>query len=367
MFDGPLFIQDGRCGRKTFCRVSGTTGCVPILGLGAPSGPAAIGATFCDCLFSAQPRHLAVNSLQSWYYRQPPALRVILAINVTVFVLAQFLRVLWPGGLQFIMDHLALHAAFPDILLQPWQLITYNFMHTSRGLGGLIHIAFNMLWLFWIGREYERMHGTDRMWKLYLLAGVGGGLVSLLLMPLGIFGSSRIPIVGASASVLGVMMAVATLYPYKQIGLLFLGVVRLWWVVIGFLVIDLLINLGNPGVAITAHWGGALTGFLYAKGQRGELPLPGRGSSSGRSRSASSSSGTWLQRLEAWLSGGSEEETTASSSRPTGPSARPSDSVASSSSNKEAEVDRILDKISEKGYDALSEEEKRILYEASKS
>ncbi|HHP7237288.1 rhomboid family intramembrane serine protease [Longibacter sp.] len=319
-----------------------------------------------------------MNQLQSWYYRQPPALRVILAINVTVYVLAQFLRVLWPGGLAFMLDHFALHATFPDILLQPWQLVTYNFMHTSGGFGGLLHIAFNMLWLFWIGREYEEMHGSERTWTLYILAGVGGGLVSLLLMPLGVFGNPNVPIVGASASVLGVLMAVAILYPYKQIALLFIGVVRLIWVVIGFLVIDILINLGSNSVALTAHWGGAISGYLFAKAERGGVDLTGwtrifrkgSGKRSGRRGRRKDESLGLLGRLEVWLGGNPNPEAdTGSPSSPSASSssaARPSGgSTSTRTSTREEEIDRILEKISEKGYDALTDEEKRTLYEAS--
>jgi membrane associated rhomboid family serine protease len=196
-----------------------------------------------------------VNQFQSWYYRQPVALRTIVAINVAVYVLAQFLH-LWPGGLQFIMEHFALHPVFPDVLLEPWQLVTYNFMHTSGGLGGLLHVGFNMLWLFWIGREFEQMHGSQQMWTVYLVAGVGGGLMCLLLQPLfpTISGTGVMPVVGASASVLGVIMTVAIMYPHKQIALLFFGVVRLLYLVIGFLVIDALLMLSTSGTAVAAHW-----------------------------------------------------------------------------------------------------------------
>ena len=323
-----------------------------------------------------------MNQLQSWYYRQPSAIRLILAINVVVYVMAQFLWLLWPASMQFIMDHFALQATFPEILLEPWQLITYNFMHTDTGLGGLLHIGFNMLWLFWIGREYEEMHGSGRMWTIYLFGGIMGGIVSLFLLPLGFFGNPNIPIVGASASVLGVLMAVAILYPYKQIGLLFFGVVRLIYIVVGFLAIDILINLGGSGVAVTAHWGGALGGFLFAKAERGGVDLTSwtnlfsgsdssSRSTSRRSRpSTESGSPGFLSRLESWLGGGGAEDDEEASPRRSS-NLRRVDADESSSqsvtSSREEEVDRILDKISEEGYDALSDEEKRILYEASQS
>ncbi len=306
-----------------------------------------------------------MNQFQSWYYRQPVALRTIVAINVAVYVLAQFLH-LWPGGLQFIMEHFALHPVFPDVLLEPWQLVTYNFMHTSGGLGGLLHVGFNMLWLFWIGREFEQMHGSQQMWTVYLVAGVGGGLMCLLLQPLfpTISGTGVMPVVGASASVLGVIMTVAIMYPHKQIALLFFGVVRLLYLVIGFLVIDALLMLSTSGTAVAAHWGGALTGFLYAKNVRGELGLPAWLGGPGSSRRRRSSDGVWT-RVKGWF--GIEPNGSTSSSSPSRPSPSAADDAKQRVKDRSKEVDRILDKISEQGYDALSDDEKKTLYEASES
>lgn len=320
-----------------------------------------------------------MNQLQQWYYRQPPALRVILLINVALYIAVQFLYALWPPGLRFIADHLALHTGFPGILFEPWQLVTYNFLHLGGGFGGLLHIAFNMLWLFWIGKEYERMHGTSRVWTVYIGTGILGGLMCLLLAPVAP-GIAAGPVHGASASVLGVIMAVAILYPYKQIGLLFIGVVRLLYVVIGFLVIDALLALSSSGVAVAAHWGGALGGYFFAKQERGGVGLPswltgwiGGGTSKGTSkrsrRTSSDDDLSLLDRLETWLGG------SVSSSGGSGPSI--ADESASQEqrgptreprqTDIEKEVDRILDKISEQGYDALSDEEKETLEEASRS
>ncbi|PSQ95293.1 MAG: DUF1751 domain-containing protein [Bacteroidetes bacterium SW_9_63_38] len=283
---------------------------------------------------------------------------------------AQFLH-LWPAGFRFVMEHFALHPVFPDVLFEPWQLVTYNFMHTSGGLGGLLHIVFNMLWLYWIGKEFERMHGRQQFWTVYLVTGVGGGLMCLLLQPLfpAITGSGVVPVVGASASVLGVLMTVAILYPYKQIGLLFFGVVRLLYVVIGFLIIDALLMLSTSGTAVAAHWGGALTGFLYAKVVRDEIGVPSWmaslfGGKQRRSRRSSARVPTLFERIKSFFSGGPTTNNSGSR-RPT--SSSDGSPSRSSSNNRSKEVDRILDKISEQGYDALSDEEKQTLHEASQS
>ncbi len=309
-----------------------------------------------------------MNQFQTWYYRQPKALRTIITINVVVYVVAQFLH-LWPTGFRFVMEHLALHPVFPDILFEPWQLVTYNFMHTSGGLGGLLHVGFNMLWLYWIGKEFERMHGSQQFWTVYLTTGIGGGIMCLLLQPLfpTITGTGVVPVVGASASVLGVLMTVAILYPYKQIGLLFFGVVRLLYVVIGFLIIDALLMLSTSGTAVAAHWGGALSGFLYAKVVRDEIGVPSWlaplfGQKTSRSRRSSSSLLDRLKGLFQIQSDGADR-----SPSPQRPASSSDGAPAPPSNNRSKEVDRILDKISEQGYDALSDDEKQILYDASES
>lgn len=307
-----------------------------------------------------------MNQFQTWYYRQPQALRTIITINVAVYVLAQFLH-LWPAGLRFIMEHFALHPVFPDVLFEPWQLLTYNFMHTSGGLGGLLHVGFNMLWLYWIGKEFERMHGSQQFWTVYLLTGIGGGVMCLLLQPLfpDITGTGVTPVVGASASVLGVIMTVAILYPYKQIGLLFFGVVRLLYLVIGFLIIDALLMLSTSGTAVAAHWGGALSGFLYAKVVRGEIGVPAwLAPLFGGTRSRRSSrSPSLLDRFKGLFQSERPTNDAPSRRRPSSSDGAPS----RRSGSRSKEVDRILDKISEQGYDALSDEEKQTLYEASES
>ncbi len=299
-----------------------------------------------------------MNEFTSWYNRQPKALRTLLTINVVVYLLWQFLRYIEPVN-AFVWAHLALNPDLPGILLQPWQLITYNFLHLSSGLGGLIHIAFNMLWLYWIGGEYEEMHGSDRMLALYIIGGVAGGLLTVILSNLfpglGLFGGV---VHGASAAVVGLLMAVAILYPYKKIRLFILGTWKLLYLVIAFLVLDFVLALSGSFSSVTAHWGGALGGFLFAKSENTGVDVTSWAQVFFGGRTRKKKKG-WIDRLEEWLSGSSE---------PT-PSSSPSRSASTSTGRRsraaEEEIDRILDKISEQGYDALTDEEKRILHEAS--
>ena len=306
----------------------------------------------------------------------PPAIRALLTINVVIYVLWFLLFQHFDAMQVLFRRHLALQAEPSTFIFQPWQLITYNFLHLGTDLGGILHITFNMLWLVWIGRDYEELHGSHRLLAVYIIAGIGGGILSIILQ--GLFpgfpalkaaeAATRVYVHGASASVLGIMMTMAILHPYKSIGLLFLGTVRLLYVVLGFLVIDVLFLRGN---AVGAHWGGALFGFLFAKAESSGVDLSSwagyffrRGS---RGRSSSGEKEGMLRKLENWLA----SKNGPGESQPRPPSRertwRKADvEVEVVETSKEDEVDRILDKISAEGYDALTPAEKKILYEASR-
>lgn len=300
---------------------------------------------------------------------QPPAIRALLTINTVVYVLWLLVFSHIEATHLFVRDHLALNPGFPRIIFEPWQVITYNFLHMGAGFWGLIHILFNMLWLVWIGRDYEELHGAHRLMAVYLIAGIGGGLLTVFLHALfPTVGAFSGPVHGASASVVGVMMTVAILYPYKSIALIFIGTVRLLYIVIGFLVIDILFS---SGTSVSAHLGGALFGFLFAYAEREGMDLSSwagiffRSRNRGRDKKRSSDEGGILSQLESWLSArdGKKEAKPPRKSplrkveieKP-----QPDESTVAT-----GEVDRILDKISAQGYEALTDEERRILYEAS--
>ncbi len=293
-----------------------------------------------------------VQDFRLWYYSKPPALRSLIAVNVVLYVLWQFLRFSDTIAL-FFYQYLTLHPQLPDILWHPWQFVTYSFLHLGTGLSGFLHILFNMLWLYWMGYDYERLYGSHRLLALYVLAAIGGGVLTVVLHTLfpGVpnFGG---PVYGASASVIGVLVAQATLHPRRGIGLLFIGVVPLKWLAIGFLVLDALLGFGS-NVSLSAHWGGALVGYWFVQLERKGVDLSSwaqwfMGRPSRRRISV-------MARLEHMLS--RKEQSTSGTSL-----------TASNMQGEdidEREIDRILDKISAYGYDALTEEEKEKLYRAS--
>jgi membrane associated rhomboid family serine protease len=300
-----------------------------------------------------------------WYAAQPRALRALLTINVIAYLLWQVIFLHIGAVNEFVFGYLALHSAWPGVALSAWQLVTYNFLHLDPGLGGLFHILFNMLWLVWIGRDYENMHGAERLLAIYLLAGIGGGLLTVafdLITP------TTFVVYGASASVLGVVATVAFLYPHKAISLLFIGNVRLIYLLAAVLVFDLLLMAGS-NTAVAAHFGGAATGFAFAQAQKNGINVwswagiffggSSRQERGGTRSYASTDAGSPLSRMENWLANRNKKE-----------SARITrlDTVMrkeESETSPQSELDRILDKISEEGFDALTAGERRFLDKAS--
>lgn len=306
-----------------------------------------------------------MNRFLAWYRIQPKAIRAILTINVTFWVLWALLLVHVGGIRDFVWAYLALNPELPGLLTRPWQIITYNFIHLGVGFWGLLHLAFNMLWLFWIGKEYEELNGSHRLLAVYLIGGLGGAFLTILFY--NIFPPNAV-VHGASASVLGVMTAVAITYPYKSIGLMFIGTVRLVWVVVGFLVLDILFIAGSRS-AVTAHLGGAMFGYLFARAEASGRDLSswtsfmlGERRRSSRRAPRQKKEDGFFERIGSWLGGQEPDEP-----RIAGRIGRAADAPpVVEKDTSTGDIDRILDKISERGYEALTEEEKRILYEASK-
>ena len=283
-------------------------------------------------------------------YLQGSMLLRLIFINIGVFLL---LHVLAIGAMLFNVGADILHwVELPsDLTLlahRPWTLVTYMFAHF-----GLLHILFNMLWLYWLGRIFMEFFSPKQLTGVYLLGGWGGALLYLLaynLLPH--FAGSQGLLLGASASVIAIVVATAVYVPDYKIGLLFLGEVSLKWVAIVTVVIDLVgLEGGNIGGNL-AHIGGAIVGVWFAlsikKGRDITRPLNAAidavvGLFNGRSANV-------FKRPKR------ESAPKQQSATPN----RPSDLVS------EDELDAILGKIKAAGYDALTDEEKDKLFKASR-
>jgi membrane associated rhomboid family serine protease len=231
----------------------------------------------------------------------------------------------------------------------PWQLISYQFLHA-----GFFHILFNMfiLWLF--GVEIENLWGSKKFLLFYLGAGIVGGLCQILLTPI-ITGGPFGPTVGASGAIMGVMVAFGMMFPNRMIYVYFLIPVKVKYF-IGFLILLDLFAINSGGnVAHLAHLGGALTGLIFMLLNKKDPNyfsniFGGQSSSYGGKGSISEKFGSFSNRFK-------KKENIEE--------AKYYD-IEDEESVSQAEIDAILDKISQSGYQNLTEKEKKILFEASK-
>ncbi|MCX5659341.1 MAG: rhomboid family intramembrane serine protease [Planctomycetota bacterium] len=291
------------------------------------------------------PAHMGVGGMGNW-----PVTTWLMGLCIGVFVVDAVLarimgrpEVVGNGPLTDWGNLSAAKAVFSG---QVWRLVTFQFLHI-----GLLHLVFNLFVIYFFGRMIEPALGSRRYLAYYLLSGLGGGALFLLLVWLGgvVPNASRVPgllvvdidspLVGASAGCYGVLVAAAVLYPHET--------VRLWlppisltirWlaiILIGLSAFFVLVNNmpGHGGEA--AHLGGAVAGYLlmrfprtlaFAEGSRG-FRLP------------------FLPKND-WAS----KQARADKQR----------------EKEEAEVDRILDKVRANGLHSLSRGEKKALQQATK-
>lgn len=274
------------------------------------------------------------------------ALYQLLAINVSVFLVITLARTFLflfaneTSSIEWLVGKLSLPASPEQLLYQPWSLVTYMFLHTD-----LLHILFNMLILFWTGRLFTEYLGNEKLLGTYLMGGLLGGILYLIafnLFPAFSAAKDYAFLLGASASVIAVLVAAATLLPDYLVHLLLIGAVRLKYVAIFSLLFYLIsIPLGNAGGHI-AHLGGGLFGFMMIRQLRKGTDLTG-----------------WLTAL-----GRRRKRTMKVVSRNT-PRGASEAGYRNQVAAQQEEVDRILDKINRSGFDSLTKEEKDILYKAS--
>lgn len=182
-----------------------------------------------------------------------PGIKGLIIANGAVFALQMLARLFGKGGLEPIFG---LHPAVTFLDLWLWQLVTYMFLHSTSTI---LHILFNMLFLWLFGTEVERAWGTRAFLRYYFICGIGGALTTSLLF----WNSTTI---GASGAVFGVMLAYGMLFPNRQILFWFLFPMRAVTFVLLSVGIELYALLSlEDGVAHIAHLGGMLFGYLYLK------------------------------------------------------------------------------------------------------
>ncbi|MCD0487900.1 rhomboid family intramembrane serine protease [Pedobacter sp. MC2016-14] len=273
-----------------------------------------------------------------------------IGINVIIYVLTALIGVgimLGKGSLdldELIREYFGFPSSFAALPLRFYTLLTFQFFHQ-----GFLHLLFNMLGLFWLGQIFLDFLKPRQFHFVYLFSGASGALVFLLgfnVFPVFAAAAGSATIIGASASVMGIVVATATLLPNYAIRLILFGDVKLKYLALAYVVLDLIgIGSANAGGSF-AHLGGALFGFMYIKMLQ-----------NGTDWSTIFNTSQWFKKKSKLKVVKNENYRSSVNTR--------NRSEASDKVNQQV-IDSILDKISKSGYDKLSKEEKETLFKASK-
>lgn len=277
----------------------------------------------------------------------------IIVVNVLVFVLMYLFQevfFLFEMPAKSISDWLVFSKDPEDLLYKPWSIITYAFLHQ-----GILHIFFNMLILYYFGNYFLNYFTPKRLLNFYFLGAIAGAMVYLLsynFFPV-FSGVGQSYMLGASASVMAILVGIATKVPNLGVRLFLFGTVKLWHIAAVFIVLDLVrMPNGNAGGHL-AHIGGALLGYVYVKQLNKGKDI-----------------GAWWESLSDWFVGlfsSSKKKPFRTVHRNTTSQKGTPKSRNTSGQDKDEnqkKIDTILDKISKSGYDSLSREEKDFLFKS---
>lgn len=270
----------------------------------------------------------------------------IIAINVVIFLLTTITTYLFRLPADVVSQYFELPKDFFAFIKQPWSIVTYSFFH-----GGLGHIFWNMLTLFYMGRIFLNLFSPQRFINVYFMGVILGGIFFMLsynIFP-ALMGTNSV-LIGASAGVTAILIFVCTYIPHQEVRLAFFYVklmyIGLFWVGVNLVQIPMGVNVGG----LMAHLGGALLGYLYAKQLQ-----KGRDIGDGFSSLWQGAINLFKKKeKKSPLKTVYKNKTTAK------------EDPTYKKEVHQRKIDEILDKISKAGYESLSKAEKDYLFKAGK-
>ncbi len=274
-----------------------------------------------------------------WQYKSGGMAQKLIFVNVAIFIISVF--VFYSSSLRVFIypDWLALNSKWTVFSSTPWTLVSYQFIHSS-----FLHLFFNMMVLFFAGRLFTTYFTEKQLLGLFISGGIFSGLVYLTAFSL--VGKTA-QLVGASGSIMAILVASATYAPYMIVRLALIGRVKLWQIAVVLVVLDLVqIPIENSGGHL-AHLGGALFGFIFVKLLERDIDLS-----------------LWITKVITFF------ETLFSKKQKTPfkkvhKNKTPTFTTATNEVHQK-KVDEILDKISKSGYDSLTKDEKEFLFKSEK-
>ena len=280
-------------------------------------------------------------------FKKGSVLTRLIYVNLGVFLFIRILNVFFfLLNKDFsLLNWLALLADINQLTYKPWTLITYMFLHFD-----FLHILFNILWLYWLGKIFLFYFNSKQLLGIYLLGGLAGGIFFLAAYNLfpaftEVVVFSRL--LGASASVIAIVIAVAMWAPNHTINLLFIGPIRMKYIALVSLAMYVIgIASSNAGGNL-AHLGGAFMGMLFVLQYRKNNDL-----TKGVSQVFDKAEKLFKpkQKIKVTYKGTPVDDFEYNRQR----------------NLKQEEINRVLEKISKSGYDSLTKEEKELLFKMGK-
>ncbi len=251
-------------------------------------------------------------------YLTPKGVKFLLFTNIIVFVLVEL------SGVQYelFFTNFGLVPAKLWNQFMLWQPVSYLFLH-----GGIIHLLFNMFVLWMFGKDLEQTWGYKNFLKYYFTCGIGAGIITSLLS-----WGSFIPVIGASGAIYGLLLAYGLLYPNRLVYLYGLFPIKVKFMIIGLGVMAFFASMtsANSTVSHITHLSGMVVGFIFLQYRLSFSKLK-----------------YWFtkQQLKSHQKKTFKQDTQDAEFR--------------------REVDKILEKMNDNGWDSLTEDEQKILYKAS--
>jgi membrane associated rhomboid family serine protease len=272
----------------------------------------------------------------------------IIYVNIAVFILITITAVIGfllndPDISVKALDIFSVPSSFKALLLRPWTLITYMFVHKD-----IWHILFNMLWLYWFGKIFLEYLDQRKLVAVYFLGGLSGALLYILsfnIFPAFAGVVSQSVAIGASASVMAIVIAIAAYVPDYTVHLFLFGRIKIKYMALAIFVLTSIMDFSINSGGKLAHIGGALFGYFYIINLR-----QGREVGKGFNRILDYLVTVFKPRKKLKVT---HKKVTSEYD------------YNKNKAEHQARINKILDKISKGGYDSLTKEEKEALFKES--
>ena len=289
--------------------------------------------------------------IKSFFLSKDRLSRLII-INIAVFLIVGAVSIcfkLFNIDNNFLIDYLALPAAPKTALYKAWTALTYMFLHRD-----FFHILFNMLMLYWFGKVFLIYFSEKQLVGLYLIGGFIGAaffIFAFSVFPLFTGKANSTVLMGASASVMAIVIAAAVQTPNMTMRILIIGSVKLKWIAAIAVIISFFGVTGMNAGGAFAHLGGAFAGWIFVVSlQRGKDITAGLN-----------------KIIDAFVDLFKPQKMKVSYSKTYSGNRKMTDAEFNMNKARNAEeIDRILDKIKASGYESLTKEEKQKLFEQGK-